>query len=570
MRLPALGSILEPPRLVLRRFPWTVGSALVLCAALCALNHVHGQDPDQFLSRLAMAAGWGMSLFLLAETLARQGTGLAAALLRAAPLGVLGLWFAVVERPLGTAQWSQFVLLGTATHLAVSLGKGGDESRFWHWNRLLFQRLVEAAAFSVVLGAGASGALWTLEKLFSVHVPDEAWGDLWIFVWSVFLTFHFLSGIPASADGPDESYPAYLKLFSTRVLLPLAIVYLALLYVYAARIVATWSLPTGLVSTPVLAFAGFGILARLLLHPLGGDGAGDRWVRLWTRWFHLLLLPLCVLLAVAIGRRLSDYGLTEERYGVVVLAAWLPAQAIWFLSGRRDLRFVPASLMALCLLCGWGPWGAFEASRSAQVSRLEARLSRAGAVPGRKLTEPPPRPEARRICDAVEYLCEHHQGRGLEKWSPAVERLRKAGESGGSGGRSWYLMSDSVLSSMGIPHVHRWDPDTDEGPQASLRWSRTEAAFPARTRLEAVDAVGRSSSLEGMRIVLPREGRPLVFALDTLAGLASAAGGWRDLGRSPVLRDSGGRADLVLQSASLRRGKDGRWRIEAFQGFLLR
>lgn len=569
MRLPDPRRIFESPRRVLRAFPWTVGAALVLCTTLCALNHLHGQDPDQFLSRLSMAAGWGVSLFFLAEIVTRERTRWIEMALRTAPMAILGLWFALVEHPLGTAQWSQFALLGAATHLAVSLAHGGTENRFWQWNRVLFQRVVESIAFSAVLGAGASGALWTLEKLFSVDLPNETWGDLWIFVWTVFFTFHFLSGIPNAADGTDDGYPVYLKLFSTRVLLPLAIVYLVLLYVYAAKILVTWSLPVGLVSTPILAFAGFGILAQLLLHPLAQEES-DRWVRLWTRWFHLLLLPLCVLLAVAIGRRLLDYGLTEERYAVLVLAIWLPVQAIWFLSGRRSLRFVPASLLALCLLCGWGPWGAFEASRSVQLSRLEGMLSEIGAVPGQKLTKTISRSQAKKIGSVVEYLCEHHQGRGLEKWSPSVERLRKADDARESDRYGGDAMTDSVLASMGIPRIHRWEADTSGARDASLHWNRGVATFPARTRLKKIDVDEPSPSLVGMRIVLEKAGLRLVFSLDTLVNLASDGSARKELGTPLVLRDSSGRADLVLEHASLHQAGNGKWTLEKVSGLLLR
>lgn len=570
MRLPDPRRIFESPRRVLRAFPWTAGAALVLCASLCALNHLHGQDPDQFLSRLSMAAGWGVSLFFLAEVLTRDRTRWMEMALRGAPVAILGLWFALVEHPLGRAQWSQFALLGAATHLAVSLAHGGnDENRFWQWNRALFQRVVESFAFSLVLGAGASGALWTLEKLFSVDLPNEAWGDLWIFVWSVFFTFQFLSGIPTAPDGAGDEYPVYLKLFSTRVLLPLAIVYLGLLYVYAAKILVIWSLPVGLVSAPILAFAGFGILAQLLLHPLA-QGGSDRWVRLWTRWFHVLLLPLCVLLAVAIGRRLLDYGLTEERYAVLVLAIWLPVQAIWFLAGRRGLRFVPASLLALCLVCGWGPWGAFEASRSAQLARLEGMMAEVGAVPGRKLTKTVPRAQAKRIGSVVEYLCEHHQGRGLEKWSPSVERLRKAGDTRESGRYNGYSMTDSVLASMGIPRIHRWEADTSGARDASLHWSQGVATFPARTRLEKIDVDEPSPSLVGMRFVLEKDGLRLVFSLDTLVNLAADGSARKELGTPLVLRDSSGRADLVLGQASLHQAGNGKWTLEKVSGLLLR
>lgn len=568
MRLPDPRLILDAPRRVLQSFPWTAAAAMVLCGSLWGLNHSEGSDTDQFLSRLSMAAGWGVSLCFLAEICSRGKALRLEIALRMAPVAILGAWFVLVEHPLGLAQCSQFALLAMATHLAVSLARGADENRFWQWNRLLFQRMIESFAFSLVMGAGASGALWSLEKLFSVDLPNRTWGDVWIFIWSIFATFQFLSGIPADSDEAQESYPPYLKLFATRVLLPLAMVYLVLLYVYLVKIVATWSLPVGLVSTPILAFAGFGILAQLLLHPLA-FGESDRWVRLWTRWFQVLLLPLCGLLAVAIGRRLRDYGLTEERYAVLVLALWLPVQAAWFLVGRRSLRFVPASLMALCLFCGWGPWGAFETSRRSQIARLDEMLSRIQAVPGRKISQKVPRKTSKQIGSVVEYLCEHHQGRGLEKWSPSVARIRNTLDKERSGRYGGTVMTDSVMASLGLPRIGRWQAEPAETTDAVLHWGRTEAVFTARTRLEKIETSGDSPFIEGLRIVIYKQGIRLVFDLDTLGGLCAQGDHWKDMGTSLVVRDSGGLADLVMERAALHADANGKWKIESLSAFLL-
>gem|GEM_PF-6674119 len=568
MRFPDPRTILEAPRRVLQAFPWTAGAALVLCGALDALNHSHGTDTDQFLSRLSMAAGWGVSLCFLVEILSRARRRGVEIALRMAPVAILGAWFVLVEHPLGMAQWSQFTLMAAATHLAVSLAGGADETRFWQWNRLLFQRIIESVAFSLVLGAGASGALWTLEKLFSVDLPNDTWGDLWIFVWSIFATFHFLSGIPTDSVKSEESYPLFLKLFSTRVLLPLAMVYLVLLYVYLVKIVATWTLPVGLVSTPVLTFAGFGILAQLLLHPLA-SGA-DRWVRLWTRWFQVLLLPLCGLLLVAIGRRLWEYGITEERYAVLVLALWLPVQSIWFLTAKRSLRFVPASLMILCLVCGWGPWGAFEVSRRSQLDRLESMLAEIHAVPGQKTSGRIAWKTSKEITSVVEYLCEHHQGRGIEKWSASVERIRERVDQEKSGRYRSGAMSDSVLIALGVPRVGRWESDTTGTREVEIHWDRIEAVVGAWSRMEAIDANSRSNLLQGMSLVVVKDGMRMAFALDTLCRLGEGGSSWKSVEVSLVLRDSAGKADLVLEKASLHRDGTGKWNVESLRGILLR
>lgn len=567
LSIPAWRTFLEAPGRVLSDHPWSAASAFVLCGVLVFVNHVSGADPEQFIQRLGMAAGWGVSLALFAEIAARRfGQFPRLALLTAVPVA-LATWFALVPTPLGVAQFSQYSLLVAATHLAVALAGGRGEDGFWHWNRALLQRLSESSLFAAALGGGASGALAAVEKLFGLDIPGDAWGDIWIVCATIHAPFHFLSSIPRDPDQVEEEIPHVLRLLSTRVLLPLAIAYLCILYAYGAKILASWELPTGWVSAPVIAFAGFGILAQLLLAPFAADPA-ERWVRLWTRWFHLLLLPLCVLLGVAIGRRVLDYGFTEERYAVVVVAAWLPSQALWFLSGRRSLKAVPASLLALALLCGWGPWGAFEASRRSQLRRLGAALEPLRIVPGTPLAGTAPDSLATRIRGAVRYLCDHHQGRGLERWSPAVARLRSEREGDRATGRDRGGMSDSVLKSMGIPAGIQGSGER----VANFAWEAS-ATFPPRTHARGWH--GESDSGQ-TRFVARVDSLRWVFRFDTLTALArrgdEGESWWtRDFDTALALHDSSGVATLVVRDARLRTdGDDGkRWRLHAVNGILL-
>lgn len=563
MRRPDLNAILAAPRRVAARHPWSGASALLLTAVLVLTNHAQGEDPGQFLARLAMASGWAVSLCLLGELASLRVGPVAGALLRIASPLPAAVWFLAVPVPLGTAQGAQYALLVAATHLAVSLLARGGEEAFWHWNRALLQRLVESTFFAAVLGGGVSGALAAIEKLFGVDVPGDVWGDVWIAASCLYAPVHFLAGIPSDPSDAGREHPLVLKLFSTRVLLPLAAVYLAILYAYGAKILVGWSLPDGMVSAPILAFAAFGILAQLLLDPLAVDPA-NRWARLWTRWFHALLLPLCVLLGVAIARRVSDYGLTEGRYAVVVAALWLPLQAAWFLAGRRSLRAIPASLLVLALLCGWGPWGAFDASRRAQVARLEATLASLRAVPGAPLGHVP-ESAAARIRGAVSYLCEAHRGRGLERWSPSVARMR--GSEAADRDVRWprSLMTDSVLASLGVSRF----PAGERSGTFVLDWRKLDATFPPRARLELREGLecGRD-----FRLVLEADGRRRVFLLDTVRALAEARAttdGWAFLDTSLVIADSARGADLVPRHARFERDSSG-WRLVSLDALVLR
>jgi hypothetical protein len=75
---------------------------------------------------------------------------------------------------------------------------------------------------------------------------------------------------------------------------------------------------------------------------------------------------------MAIGRRVMEYGVTENRYFIILLSLWLFIVALYFLfSRRKNIKFVPLSLFLAVLLSGFGPWNAFQVSSLSQHNRLE-------------------------------------------------------------------------------------------------------------------------------------------------------------------------------------------------------
>lgn len=174
----------------------------------------------------------------------------------------------------------------------------------------------------------------------------------------------------------QSEYPTGLKIFTQYVLLPLVVIYLAILYVYEGKIVVQWQLPQGQVAYLVLAFSIAGILALLLLYPLR-QSANERWITIFSQRYYLALLPLIILLFIGIFRRINDYGVTENRYIVAVLAIWLAGITVYFISGTRDdIRWIPITLSILCFLLPIGSWNIFVVSKNSQLKQFDEILTR--------------------------------------------------------------------------------------------------------------------------------------------------------------------------------------------------
>ena len=104
---------------------------------------------------------------------------------------------------------------------------------------------------------------------------------------------------------------------------------------------------------------------------------GGALVRLfWRCWVWLAALPV-VLLFVAVSRRIADYGLTEERYLIVLIGVWalLLAAIRVVRGGDFDLRLLPGVLALLLLVASLGPGGAIGLSVMSQKAELASILA---------------------------------------------------------------------------------------------------------------------------------------------------------------------------------------------------
>ena len=192
-----------------------------------------------------------------------------------------------------------------------------------------------------------------------------------------------------------------------QILIPIVALYFIILYAYGGKILATWSLPRGWVSSLVLGFSVAGIFTWLLNFYLP-EQDGSNWVRAYRRWFWWVLLPLTALLFVAIARRIGEYGVTEERFLVAHLGVWLAVTGLYFLFSKNDnLRFIPVSLAVFALLYAYGPFNAFAVSERSQERILTDLLKKNGRWEADRLVKgaaPVPKAELDRIYSALEFL----------------------------------------------------------------------------------------------------------------------------------------------------------------------
>ena len=157
-------------------------------------------------------------------------------------------------------------------------------------------------------------------------------------------------------------YTTAFKNLTKFILIPITAIYFLILYAFSTKILVTWQLPEGWVGKLVLGFSVAGIFTYLLNFMLVKFDDSVV-VKGFRRWFFYILLPMVLLLFVAIGRRIGDYGVTEARYVVAISGAWLLLISVYFILSKRDnIKFIPISLAVFSLLTVLGPLSAFKVS----------------------------------------------------------------------------------------------------------------------------------------------------------------------------------------------------------------
>ena len=154
----------------------------------------------------------------------------------------------------------------------------------------------------------------------------------------VFLTFNRKS---------EPAEPESSKLLDTLlnwVLSPAVLAYTVLLYLYFAKIVATWSLPRGGIAYLVFGFTLIAVAAQA-----GQTLLNKRYYDWFYNRFSLISLPALAMFWVGVGCRWSDYGLTENRVYLIACGLIMTACMGLFLS-RRTGRYLYVTLTAIVIL----------------------------------------------------------------------------------------------------------------------------------------------------------------------------------------------------------------------------
>lgn len=212
--------------------------------------------------------------------------------------------------------------------------------------------------------------VWVIHQLFALKLPEI----LQHMGLATFIVFMPVNLFALFKPRPQEVSSLRYKISNLhektiRILfIPVMLIYIAVLLLYSLKILVQFRLPDGMISVPISIAYGIFFLINSYLESQGKINEG---IWKYNKWIQLCFVPLFVVMAVGIGKRISDYGFTADRFyllaAFIFMVATLVARWRYRALELRRLIFLGAVIL---FATSFGPLSPVRISTQSQISRL--------------------------------------------------------------------------------------------------------------------------------------------------------------------------------------------------------
>lgn len=363
------------------RFPLTALLSFILMSLLITLNEmgIKGSGDQELVQRLAMATAVGMLFSISLKHLHEAKFEKYSPFLTvAAPTALLMvIYYLFFTKDMDLIRGIQFagaivaLIIGIFYSLKVLHPKEGYESYVIR----IFSGLFLTILYAGVLYFGISAIIFTINSLFDAEIEGKWFFYFFLMDTFVFGALMFLSKLPETHESFENApISKGLKVLLLYIVIPLITIYTGILYVYFVKILITSEWPRGLVSNLVLWYSVVAAAVIFFITPILEE---NKLAKMFRTWFPRVLLPILAMMFVSIGKRIYQYGVTENRYFVVLLGLWVLGVMIYFILIKKGKNIIiPVSLSIVAVISVFGPLSAFNVSSFSQNQRLTAILEK--------------------------------------------------------------------------------------------------------------------------------------------------------------------------------------------------
>lgn len=401
----------------LKRFPIAIGLSIAATILMIVLNHTDtfsSSDIKDIIIRIIMVLALGIPISLCIKLIFEKKddvlpTAKAAAYVLGA--GGLVLYYFFLLKDFNMVSITRYIALSLFFYLAfMFIPYFFRRHGFELYIVKLMTRFFTTVVYSVVLFLGIIAILFTIDKLLGISIEEKVYFDVWLSVVGIFAVSFFLAGIPLYKEQLEgDSYPKLLKVLLLYIVMPITAIYTAILYIYFAKIIVTLQWPIGMVAHLVLWYSVICAAIIFLISPLHDE---SKWSRSFIFFLPKLIIPLIIMMFVSIGIRISEYGITENRYFVIALGLWALGIMVHLniFKTKRNI-ILPISLAIIALLSVVGPWSSYSVSMFSQNQRLEGILLKNNMIKDNtiiKSNQAVSEADKREISEILRYFSESH------------------------------------------------------------------------------------------------------------------------------------------------------------------
>lgn len=414
---PAVKHIITVLSTSLKRFPLTILFSTAVAVMLSIINELQpltDTNLAETLNKVTMILALGIPLSLCLKLFwERKDNGKLSALIGLYSAGcfVLLLYYFFLLNTLDMVSITRYIGVSLALYLGFFfIPYLPKREQFEMYVIKLGTGFCITVIYSAVLYLGLAAILFTIDQLLGIQIAGKAYFYVGLFVAFIFAPSYFLADIPQKDEQLEQKdYLKILRVLLLYIVMPLLTAYTAILYIYFFKIIVVSEWPVGLVSHLVLWYAVIVTLVLFLITPIKNE---NKWANRFSVWMPRIILPILVMMFISMGIRINAYGVTENRYYVVVLALWVSAMMLYFSFIKKRINIIiPVTLALIALISVFGPLSSYSVSTHSQNNRLQAILIKNDMLQEGKIKTAPAdisRDDKYEISRKLDYFSQNH------------------------------------------------------------------------------------------------------------------------------------------------------------------
>ncbi len=313
----------------------------------------------------------------------------------------------------------------------------------WEHIDKIISSFITTILFTFMIYFGIILALFAISKLFDIKIKSNRYFEIFLFSIGVIGTNIFLTLIRKR----DFQIHSKTKKIISQILLTFSTIYLIILYIYTLYIIITLQLPKGILAWLIVIFSIIALMTFFYYTPYFNEQN-----KKYKKWFFIALLSQIALLFLSIFIRIQEYGITINRYMIVLFGLWLLFVTIYFLFFKSFKYYIIFLVLSIFIFISQlGPISAYKISEISQLNRLQILIKQNHPLKDSSFKI------RYQISSIISYILKNHGIEPFKKVFPNYVREYKNKKLQQDLDKRWYVFDRFLTKKLGFEYVSRWD-----------------------------------------------------------------------------------------------------------------